>query len=542
MGNENATPEPQEPTGKWKAWYEKKFSAATRAEIAMVRHHPITWLKGDYLDGGIVHPWEKLLFGINGCLSTAVGGFNGQDRLFRYTYHVNPNHITIASTIQNIWDFINDPIIGSWMDRHPLQDKNYRWIMRWNHIVNTLLNIFVMLDLGLTPVQHIIILAAKNMLCDILGTFSGVSYTKYFAGITPYSTERGKINVWKSVGVQLGYPIANIPGWIFGFAKDRLQASDYKIYVYGSLIILPLALFSGLAYTFAKHRVDFREAATQTAVPVQGEEETPWQDHKLSLKESIGVLRYNRYLLLNAAASFLQVFTPTSDDYPIRRFLYPTRKVFGIELRGEGFDMIRGQITGVPITFLYPFLRQMTDFFGGPKRARIVNALCWIVCSLGKFAFGYKTVAGVISILFFDTILQTISPVNGYAHEILNYEMLDYVEWKTGVRSEGITAAFNGLKDKLVNNNITSYTHNLFQKWSGIYLVDLTQENPEIPERYVKWAWPLYTLAPVVDYLITLIALLLFPYDVKQKDVIEAELAERRALQKQAAQSALGVE
>jgi len=38
--------------------------------------------------------------------------------------------------------------------------------------------------------------------------------------ITPFSDERGKTIVWNNVGMQTGCPIANIPMWIIGFAKE----------------------------------------------------------------------------------------------------------------------------------------------------------------------------------------------------------------------------------------------------------------------------------------------------------------------------------
>jgi len=112
--------------------------------------------------------------------------------------------------------------------------------------------------------------------------------------------------------------------------------------------------------------------------------------------------------------------------------------------------------------------------------------------------------------------------------------MLDYVEYKTGVRSEGVTMAFQAFVDKIVQRSINSVTGNAFQAWTGINDINLNAEDAagRIPERYRKWAWPMAHLTGIVDGLIWLWARAAFPYKAGQKDVIEAELAQRRALAK----------
>ncbi|MDR0531881.1 MAG: MFS transporter [Oscillospiraceae bacterium] len=522
----------------------KRLKPSSQKELDMFLNHPVTWFKGDYLDDGVVHPWEKLLWSLHGFFSTATGSFNGQDRLFRYTYHVDPRHITISSAIQNTWDFINDPLIGAWMDHHPFQDKTYRNIIRFNHILSVLMNIIVLLNLGLTPFQHILVWSARNMIGDILGTFAGISSTKYFAGLTPYSNERGKINVWKNVGTQMSYPIANIPGWIFGLVSERARQTtftDYRVFVIGSLIVLPLALVGGLIQTYCRNRVQFHPI-----IEAEGAQGKAVVEEKPSLREAFIALRYNKYLLLNAGASIITMFTPSSDDYPIWRFLVPGLR-FGKNadgsdriIRGEALNMIKGQVSGIPITFLYPFLRQMTGWLGGPRRAHLWNSVANMASGLVRYFVGYKSWPAIAVYFLCETATQTLGAVDGYAGEILNYEMLDYVEYKTGLRSEGVTAAFNGLREKIISKNLDSFTKNEFLRWSGIGNVDFNDPNAKLPARYTKWAWALFTLAPVIDSVIWFAARMLFKYDPKQKDLVEAELQERRALaQEKAAELAV---
>ncbi|MDR3313716.1 MAG: MFS transporter, partial [Oscillospiraceae bacterium] len=435
-----------------------KIPESAQHEIKELAHHPVKWMKGEDLPEGHLQPWEKLLFGLNGFFGTAASGFNGQDRLFRYTFHVNPNHLTTSGVISSFWDAFNDPLVGQWMDRNPMDDNTYRWLHRINTLIVCIFNVLVLLDLGLTPLGHVVLLTAFTMFKDILGTFAGVSYTKYFAGITPYSDERGKTMVWNSVGNQCGYPIANLPNIIMGFAKDRLKFSDYRIYVYGTLIMFPLALTAGWLNTFARHRVHFNPVA---------EEHPEEQEKKRTLRETIYVLKYNKYLILNAIASFITVFTPSSDDLPIYRYIMPKYNIGGTEMRGEALIWFKKQFSGIPITFLYPFMGMVVNRVGGPKRMHIINSILLMACNGIKYFLDPRkfkhTLPPLVGIILMDTFFETLGPLNGYATGILNYEMLDYVEYKTGVRSEGMTAAFNALFAKMITGNINNATYNAFQ-------------------------------------------------------------------------------
>ncbi|MDR1463924.1 MAG: MFS transporter [Oscillospiraceae bacterium] len=515
-----------------------KVSEPSQDEAVELLHHPVRWMKGgDNLPAGHLAPWEKLLFGLNGFLGTSAGGFNGQDRLFRYTFHVDPNHLTISGTISSVWDAVNDPIIGSFMDRHPWSDKTYRWICRANQLLVCVLNVIILLDLGLTPLQHVVLLTVFNVFKDVLGTFAGVSYSKYFAGITPFSNERGKTIVWNNVGNQCGYPIANIPNIIMGFARDRMKFSDYRIYVYGTLILFPIALIAGWLPTYARNRVHFHpeEKELEKSTPPRSlrEKIKYFPDTLRSIGKSFSILKHNNYLILNSIASFITVFTPSSDDLPIYRYIMPKYHIGSREMRGEALIWFKKQFSGLPITILYPFLGVVVNKVGGPKRMHLVNSSLQIVCNLIKFVFDprrfKRTIPPLIMITFMDAFFETLGPLDGYASGILTYEMYDYVEYKTGVRSEGISTAFNALFSKMITGNINNATYNAFQSWSGINKVDYEKGDPA-PARYLKYAWALFCLAPVADSAIWLIARLLFKYDPKQKAMIEAELMERRAL------------
>ena len=522
-----------------------KVSDEGRAEVQEIIDSPKTWLKGEATALGHLAPWEKLLFFIAGFTNTATQQWEwGRDRLYRYTFKVNPNHITVSDIVCRIWDAFNDPFIGQWMDRHPMQDNTYRWIIRVNHTISVIFGFIYLLDLGLTPMQRMVMYTATVCVRDILGTMKDVAFAKYYAGITPLSDERGKATTWENVGNQMGYTLGNIPAWIFGFVKDRQVWSDYRVYTRGYAITMPLKLVTGIVGTFAVNKVQFKAAAAAgraasdtdgelAALEPQFSEEEP----KLSIRESFAVLKHNKYMLYSSIANVVTMLTPGIDIYPIVRFMYPNRKtpkflrgLLGDTIRGEGYMQLSKQVSGLPITILYPFLGPVMKKLGGPKKTLILSSCLYIALNSVRFAAGYKSVFALAINILMDTVNETMGPLNGYATKMLDYEMFDYVEWKTGVRSEGITMAFKSFVEKIIANNLNSITGNGFLAWSGINEIDVDAPKPVVPERYLKWAWPVFTLSAVVDNFIWLAARAAFPYDPGQKDVIEADLKERREL------------
>lgn len=512
-----------------------------RAETRLLLNHPLQWLKGEFMPFGRLAPWEKVLFFISGFSDTASGQWDGRERLFRYTYMVNPNHITVSNIVSSVWDAFNDPFVGQWMDRHPWKDNTYRWIRRISHTVSVAMTLLYMLDLGLTPMQRILLFTGGRIAIDLIMTMGEVANAKFYAGITPFSDERGRTQVWQNVGNQAGYAFGNIPQYIMGFARDRSVWTDYRIYTRGFAFAVPLLLCKGIVTTFARNRVQlFKTDAQQAQAAMQAElaESQAFpepEEPRLTIRESFRVLKHNKFLLYNTIAGVITSFTPSMDEYSVFRFLFPQRKFFKWTIRGEGVMPLVKQIAGFPIMVLYPFLGTVVKKLGGPKRTFIIQHVCGMIANLGRFAFGYKSVAGLAMITIAQAVLEVAGPLDGFAKHILHYEMIDYVEYKTGIRSEGITFAFEQFLTKLLKNNLDGFTANAFQKWTGITDRDWSDNDlSKVPERFKKWAWPMFTLAPVADGFIWLIARASFPYDPGQKDVIEAELKERRALAAQA--------
>jgi len=527
----------KKPRGQWIDGILQKrgVSEDGREEVRLLLNHPITWLKGEALPFQQLAPWELFLFLINGFFGVAAGGWDGRDKLYRYTFKVNANMISVSDIIANIWDGLNDPLIGSWMDRNPMKDNTYRWIHRAHSTISPIMSFLYMLNFGLTPFQRIAFFTTGRMVLDILGTMQSVAYSKFAAGVTASSDERGKYQIWWHAGRIMGTPFGGISALIMGFVRDRNAWNDYRLYTRGYAIAFPFMVFQGVITSFVRNRVKFDEKAA--LLEENHETDGDAQEHKLTMRESFAVLKHNKFMVYATMASLVTSLTPSMDLYPLWRHMLPVRKVPILgETRGEGQKIIADVLGGIPSVAVYPFLSVFTRKLGGPKRVLVIKNIVDVASNAIRYLFGYQSVAGLVAYSITGFFTSLMGPTDDYANHVLKYEMLDYVEYKTGVRSEGVTMAFQAFVEKIMQRSVDSITGNAFQAWTGINDINLNEEDAArlIPERYRKWAWTMAHVTGVIDGLIWLWARAAFPYDASQKDVIEAELAERRALAEKA--------
>ena len=146
---------------------------------------------------------------------------------------------------------------------------------------------------------------------------------------------------------------------------------------------------------------------------------------------------------------------------------------------------------------------------------------------VGRTSYLTLTWPKLILIFTLEGIREIFDKWNPVVTGLIKYEMFDYVEWKTGQRSEGMTMAVDGMLNKLVKDNVSSVFGNAVTQWTQYQGWDIPAEQQ--PERFIKSIWPLRYLTPAIGEVIVFIILLWFKYDHDPKEV-EADLIERRAL------------
>jgi len=272
------------------------------------------------------------------------------------------------------------------------------------------------------------------------------------------------------------------------------------------------------------------EPAAAEAVSTEAAEE------KMSLRETWGVVRHNKYFKVNLVCGLLATLTPTAGDGLIQwRYLAPKATVFGQTMSGEGWLLFKDSLAGILVTISNPFSRQIVNWLGGPLKTQKIKSLVNAAGDFVKFAAGIRTVPGIFINILVENIQCVFSAADAVAGNMLNYEFYDHVELVTGVRSEGVTSAVNGLISKTVTNNIGTLTGNAFLNWMG-YRGGYLEDGVLPPDRYMKYVWPMATLAPLVDHLINYVGRSTIKWTPEDRDRTEKALEERRNAAKQEAE------
>jgi len=524
-------------------------------------HDPKGWLKGDGIPPDHITPWELLLFFFNRAFGDMSKGFTDkQDFLYKEVFRIPANKISVAGVVSSVWDAVNDPLLGSWMDKKRFGPQQLRLIMRISAVTGSVFAVLKLFDGGMSVWQHLGLLMFCNMTQDIIGTMQSVADQKMRAGISPLSQQRGRVNVWGNMGYQFTWIIGNLPTVLMGF-REVFGLTDYQIIFIGSCILLPFAITAHILPSFVKQRVDYSklsgevlsfnvpegesdgESAPESAEDSDGGiggareiwKEEPIEQNPLDevpkrngFMQNFQVIKYNKYFIANSIASFITVFSPESDEQLLYRYLMPTYKVFGKPMYGDALLLLKQMLSGNLSTVLQPFWRQIINRLGGPLRAQQIKALINIFCKLMMYLFGYKSIWRFGVLVFMELFINASVQMDGVAEGILKYEFFDYVELKTGQRSEGVTTAIDNLFSKIVTRNIGQVTGNAFLSWTG-FKGGYTEDGTRPPERYLKYIWPLYTLVPVLDHAIWFTCRSFVKWKPEDRERTELELAERRA-------------
>ena len=501
-----------------------KLSEEKRELLREVTRHPVKFMKGSDLPPEKIKPWELSTYIVPNLFVGLRNGFIYNTMyLYQNVFGLNKRHQTVANVSYGIYDGFNDPLVGAYMDTRNYKLNTHRWISRISSWVNMLVTLFLMFDFGLAPWQRVGLFIALKGIGDTIGTPGVVSGAKVLVHISPYSKERSRVAWAQGIGTTIHEMLVPIGLALVGL-RDVFGWSEYSIYIVGAAVFTVPCLFLEMAPSFVLQRVP-------DMVNPRASEETGFKGFVQEIVECFRIVKHNRYFMLNMAAKLLTVFTPNIGDNDFYRYcgVDEVLNTSSGRLRGEFLLFFRDNIVSTPCNLIVPFALPIIKKMGGPRNSQAIYQGIATGANILKWVVGMKSKGGILFNWTMEMFSRTLGRVNTIAENINKFEMLDYVEWKTGRRSEGVNMAVEGILNKIVLNNIDTTVGNLVIDSLGF---DPKLENNQ-PARFYKWAPTLYLLVPAVDTLIVLIARLLYKYPADMRDRVEAELIERRALAKQ---------
>ena len=170
------------------------------------------------------------------------------------------------------------------------------------------------------------------------------------------------------------------------------------------------------------------------------------------------------------------------------------------------------------------FSVKLAEKIGGMRNVVITAQVMNIACRLVAFSIGFDTVPQILAVAAVISISSVPCNMVGIAQRALLCDAIDYAEWKTGKRTEGISNSMQNLTNK-VKDALKLIT-------SGLVLTALSYD-AELglegqSEVFYKAQWPMFMLLPALGSLLYLIPFLCIKYDKKTKLMVENDLKARR--------------
>ena len=186
------------------------------------------------------------------------------------------------------------------------------------------------------------------------------------------------------------------------------------------------------------------------------------------------------------------------------------------------------------------FAVKLADKLGGMKNmvvlAQVMNAAFRVVA----FFIGFDTRPKMIAVIAIISISSIPTNMVGIAQRALLCDSIDYTEWKTGKRQEGLCYAGFGFFSKVAAALTKSFGPALVV-WAGY----VTSTNANIAyatqsQTTLNRFLMIYTIIPAIFVLGQMIPIFFYDLNGKKRDMIAKELQERR--EKAAALKAAGEE
>ena len=236
----------------------------------------------------------------------------------------------------------------------------------------------------------------------------------------------------------------------------------------------------------------------------------------------------NKPLLLIVCSNILATVGGVTDTFA--QYFY----IFSLGAASWGTIIgIPGVISGFLTYLLLPALERRWTSKQIVVRTTILKALVGTITFLIGMKF-YRNPAVIVPLLMIQGfIFSSLTSINMVVPTKMIGDTVDYMEWKTGERNEGMAFSLLTFISKLTGSLCTAIATAIIPV-IGLVTVQLADnslqlvENPQIHTRF--WLWALVTILPPVTSLISLIPYRFYDLEGKKLKDIQEEMIARREL------------
>ena len=380
----------------------------------------------------------KRKFGMRDCLAYAAGdlgcnmsfALKSTMAIFWTQFMQLDLWYSMLLIIVQVWDAINDPLIGSMVDADKRQYKRnkflqYIWVGSIGLIVG---GACCFLPFPNAPVwAKMIIFIAGYVVWDAFYTVANVPYGSLLSLISSKPADRASLSAWRSVGSIGGnmIPMIILPFIIYDANNNLIGERVF-------IAALVMGVLGFICFQFMIRNTEIRE---ETEVKLD-------DSQKFNIIEAMGNFIKNRPAV-GATLAAMGMFIGMQGAATAVTVLFQSY------FHNVQFSGIVSMFSMLPIIFFTPLARKMVTKFG-KKELATFGAICSMIASGLMFVLPMTPdMKGVMIYL----VCQLVNSLGMGIYSTVSWAMMgdaiDYNEWKTGKREEGTVYALHSFFRKL---------------------------------------------------------------------------------------------
>ena len=421
-----------------------------------------------------------------------------QQMFYTDVLKIEPKKISTLMIVARIWDAINDPLWGGFIDsRKPTKYGRFRPYILGAAVPLAIAAVLMFTQIpGLTPAQYLIFAYVTYIFYGMMYTGTNIPYGSLASVITTDEIERSSLSMWRSIGAGVG----GVPGTMLlpmvVYSVDAVSGAKYLNGHKMTLAVAVLAVLSVFIY-FAHFKMT-KERVSLPPKQTQG---------KFDLTHTVKALLKNRPFLILCVVSMLliafQMYTQTNYNYLLKNYYN----------RPELYSFVT-VFTYLPMALFIPLMSKLIRKFGkkeicayGLAVAAVINIIMFAIRNTAVVQNPYVFLA----LLFLSGAGQTFLVLEVWA---LVMDVIDYHEIISGRREEGTSYAFFSFTRKLGQTVAGAGSAALLQSIG--YDVNAAAQSTEV----VKNLYVITTAIPAIT-LVVMFLLLQFAYPLSKEKLAE---------------------
>lgn len=423
-----------------------------------------------------------------------IGAF--QNKFYTDVLNISPAKIVILILVARLWDAINDPIWGAFIDsRKPTRHGRFRPYIFWFSIplaVSAVL-MFTVIP-GLSEAKYLLFAYITYIFYGMMYTAVNIPYGSLASVITDDEKERSSLSMWRSIGAGIG----GLPGTILLpmiVYTATISADGTKIQTLNgtklSIGVLILSVISVAVY-FCHYKLTKERIA-----PLKK------QKSNYNVFKTTGALVKNRPFVMLCFVSMLLI---AFQFYYQSTYTY----LFADYYHSAGLYSMVTICTYLPMAILIPVMNKLIDRFGkkelcafGMAFAALVNFILFFIKTDNPYVF--------LVFIFFSGFGQTFLVLEIWA---LVMDVIDYHELKTHRREEGTGYAFISFARK-IGQTLAGVGLNALLAYIS-YNSEASANGMALPDTVLDKLYAISTLVPAI-VLALMTVILAFGYNLSKK-------------------------